>query len=44
MLHKLLGHPCEEITRKTANEFNYELKGKFEVCADCALSKIAKKT
>ena len=39
-LHKVLGHPSEVITKKTAKDLNYECQGMMQACDDCSLGKI----
>ena len=38
--HKMLGHPSEDITKKTAKDLGYELDGTMQDCDDCGLGKI----
>ena len=42
-LHKLLGHPSETITRKTAKEMKVIVTEQFKPCEACALTKIRNK-
>ena len=42
-LHRRLGHPSEEIVRRTAKTFALKLTGKFEKCENCAISKAKRK-
>jgi hypothetical protein len=49
ILHKMLGHPREDTTRKTAAFYGWILKGKILKCDHCAIAKakqakVAKKT
>ncbi len=39
MLHRRLGHPCYEYTKKTASLYGVMWKGVPEVCAGCAMGK-----
>ena len=41
-LHKQLGHPCTNTTKKTAKELSIKLKGDMEDCIECSLGKIKK--
>ena len=43
LLHKRLGHVCEETTRAYAKANNIVLFGKFEKCVDCGLAKARQK-
>jgi hypothetical protein len=43
MLHKAIGHPREDTTRKTAAHYNLKLKNKLEPCLDCAEGKSQQK-
>ena len=42
-LHKLLGHPCEEILRTTAHHYGVKLRGTFTPFYSCSLAKIKQK-
>ena len=41
--HQRLGHPSEEIIRKTAENLGLKLTGKFIKCKNCAISKAPRK-
>jgi hypothetical protein len=43
VLHKAIGHPSEDMTRKTAAHYNLKLKNKLELCSDCAKGKSQQK-
>ncbi len=43
VLHKAIGHPSEDTTRKTAAHYNLKLKNKLEPCLDCAEEKSQQK-
>ena len=43
LLHKKLGHVCEESTRAYAKANNIAVSGKFEKCVDCGLAKARQK-
>ena len=43
VLHKAIGHPSEDTTRKTAAHYNLKLKNKLEPCSDCAEGKSRQK-
>jgi hypothetical protein len=38
-LHKIIGHPSKETTRKTAEYYGWKVTGKFGPCKDCGLVK-----
>ena len=38
-LHQRLGHPSEEVVRKTAHDLELKVTGKFIKCENCAISK-----
>ena len=42
-LHEMLGHASEDVVRKTAKYYGWELFGKFEKCENCAISKAKQK-
>ena len=42
-LHKAIGHPSEDTTRKTAEHYNLKLKNKLIPCLDCAKVKSQQK-
>ena len=42
-LHKMLGHPSEDILRATAKQMGWKLTGRVEKCEDCALGKSCQK-
>jgi hypothetical protein len=39
VLHAVLGHPSQEITKKTAEYYGWTVKGTFNPCADCQMAK-----
>jgi hypothetical protein len=39
VLHRVIGHPSKDTTRKTAAHYNLKLKNKLEPCSDCAKGK-----
>ena len=41
--HQRIGHPSEEIVRKTAENLGLKLTGKFIKCENCAISKARRK-
>jgi hypothetical protein len=43
VLHKAIGHPSEDTTRKTVAHYNLRLKNKLEPCSDCAKGKSQQK-
>ena len=43
-LHEMLGHASEDVVRKTAKYYDWELFGKFEKCENCAISKAKQKS
>jgi hypothetical protein len=40
ILHKTLGHPSEDTTRRTAAAYGLKLKGTLKPCTNCAEAKI----
>ena len=40
VLHEVLGHPHQDIVRKTGKEHNFKVIGKFVPCIACALGKV----
>jgi len=41
--HRILGHPGEGITRRTAKGYDWKVRGTLEVCEDCAIAKAKQK-
>ena len=39
VLHGVLGHPSEDITKKTADYYGWKLTGTFKPCSDCQTAK-----
>jgi hypothetical protein len=39
VLHKAIGHPSKDTTRKMAAHYNLKLKNELEPCSDCAKGK-----
>jgi hypothetical protein len=39
VLHGVLGHPSEDITKKTAEYYGWKITGKFKPCSDCQIAK-----
>ena len=42
-LHEILGHASEDVVRKTAGYYGWDIFGKFEKCENCAISKAKQK-
>ena len=42
MFHELVGHPCEDITRRTAQVAGLRLTGKWNACEKCSAARVVR--